>query len=160
MEKQTRGPWDIIHSPDKNSYCIFANAMQHSSSNATATGTQIWPYHKKVKGHPSLIILTNGKPRVPNAVYQDSASKLSWFWRRRFLSVFIIYGHGGHLVHGMEPFEQIGNTHSTEGPMCNLMKIAQAVPEKKTFKYYTILYINIAQGQEQITTRGQNFDYN
>ena len=39
--------------------CIFANAMQQSSSIATAIGTQIWPYHKTVKGHPSLIILTN-----------------------------------------------------------------------------------------------------
>ena len=37
--------------------CILANAMQQSSSIATATGTQ--PYHKKVKGHPSLIILIN-----------------------------------------------------------------------------------------------------
>ena len=34
--------------------CILTNAMQQSS---TATGTQIWPYHKKVKG--CLIILTN-----------------------------------------------------------------------------------------------------
>ena len=33
--------------------------MQHSSIIATATETQIWSYHKKVKGHPSLIILTN-----------------------------------------------------------------------------------------------------
>ena len=39
--------------------CIFANAMQQSSSFATATGTQIWPYHKMIKGHPSLIILIN-----------------------------------------------------------------------------------------------------
>ena len=39
--------------------CIFANAMQQSPSIARATGTQIWPYHKKVKGHPSLMILTN-----------------------------------------------------------------------------------------------------
>ena len=38
---------------------IFANAMQQSSSIATATGTQIWLYHKKVKSHPSLNILTN-----------------------------------------------------------------------------------------------------
>ena len=37
--------------------CLFANAMERSSSIATATGTQIWPYHKKVKGQPSLIIL-------------------------------------------------------------------------------------------------------
>ena len=39
--------------------CIFANAMQQFSSIATATGTQIWPYHKTTKCHPSLIILTN-----------------------------------------------------------------------------------------------------
>ena len=39
--------------------CIFVNAMQQSSSIATETRTQIWPYHKTVKGHPSLIILTN-----------------------------------------------------------------------------------------------------
>ena len=62
------------------------------------------------------------------------------------------------LFNGTEPFEQIGNTLSTEGPMYNLVKIAQAVSEK-TFKNYTILYINIAQGQEQITPRGQNFYY-
>ena len=44
---------------DHNSLtCIFANAMQYSSSIATATGTQIWPCHKKVKGNPSLVILT------------------------------------------------------------------------------------------------------
>ena len=61
---------------------------------------------------------------------------------------------------GMEPFEQIGNTLSTEGPMWNLVKISQVVSEKKTFKNYTILYVYIAHGQEQITPRGQNFDYN
>ena len=38
---------------------IFANAMQQSSSIAIANGTQIWPDHKKVKGHPCLISLTN-----------------------------------------------------------------------------------------------------
>ena len=55
--------------------CIFANAMQQSSIISTATGTQIWPYHKRVKGHPSLVILR--RPWVPDAVYQDSASKRS-----------------------------------------------------------------------------------
>ena len=35
--------------------------------------------------------------------------------------------------------------------MWNLMKICQAVSEKKTFKYYKILYMYIAQGQGQIT---------
>ena len=58
--------------------CIFANAMQQSSSIATATWTQIWPYYKKVQGPPSFIHFYKlGRPWVPNAVYQDSASKLS-----------------------------------------------------------------------------------
>ena len=63
------------------------------------------------------------------------------------------------LLNGAEPFEQIGNTISTEGPMWNLVKIAQAVSQK-TFKNYTILYMYIAEGQEQITPQGTKFDYN
>ena len=46
------------------------------------------------------------------------------------------------LFSGAEPFEQIVNTLLTEGPMWNLVKIAQAVSEKKTFKkthFYTCI---------------------
>ena len=50
-----------------------------------------------------------------------------------------------------EPFEQTDNMPSTEGPKCNLVKIGQAVSEKKTFKDYETLHMYIAQGQEQIT---------
>ena len=39
----------------------------------------------------------------------------------------------------------------TKGPMWNLVKTGQGVSEKKTFKYYEILYMYIAQGQGQIT---------
>ena len=38
------------------------------------------------------------------------------------------------LFNDAEPFEQIGNILLTEGPMWNLVKIAQAVSEKKPFK--------------------------
>ena len=63
------------------------------------------------------------------------------------------------LLNGAEPFEQILSILSTESPMWNLVKIAQAVSEKKTFKSYTILYMYIAEGQGQIDPRGQNFGY-
>ena len=43
--------------------------------------------------------------------------------------------------------------------MWNLVKIGQAVSEKKTFQDFMILYLYIAQGQEQITPGG-NFDPN
>ena len=36
-------------------------------------------------------------------------------------------GMAAILFDGAEPFEQIGNTLLTEGPMWNLVKIAQAV---------------------------------
>ena len=49
------------------------------------------------------------------------------------------------LFNCAELFEQIGNNLSTEGP-CEIVKTAQAVSEKKTFKNYTILYMYIALG--------------
>ena len=56
------------------------------------------------------------------------------------------------FFHDAEPFEQIDNLPSTEGPKCNLMKvIGQTVSEKKTFKDYEILYMYIAQGKWPIT---------
>ena len=55
------------------------------------------------------------------------------------------------LFNEAEQFEQIDNIPSTEGPKCNLLKIFQAVSEKKTYKDYEILYMFIAQGQRQIT---------
>ena len=37
-----------------------------------------------------------GRPLVP-VICADSAPRHPQFWRRRFLKVFTIYGHGGHL---------------------------------------------------------------
>ena len=44
------------------------------------------------------------------------------------------------LFNDAEWFEQTDNMPSIEGPKCNLVKIGQAVSEKKTFKDYEILY--------------------
>ena len=38
-----------------------------------------------------------GRPPVPDDLNKDSAPRHPGFWRRRFLKVFTIYGHGGHL---------------------------------------------------------------
>ena len=53
------------------------------------------------------------------------------------------------LFNDAERFEQSDNMPSTEGT--NLVKIIQAVLQKKTFKDYEIQYMYIAQGQGQIT---------
>ena len=45
------------------------------------------------------------------------------------------------LSYGVDPFEQIINIPLTEGLIWNLVKIGQAVSEKKTFKDYTLLYM-------------------
>ena len=62
-------------------------------------------------------------------------------------------GMAAILFSGAEPFDQIVNTPSKEGPMWNLVKIGQAVSEK-TFKDYAILYLYIAQGQGHIMPGG------
>ena len=64
------------------------------------------------------------------------------------------------LFNDAELLEQSVNILSTEGPMWNLVKIGQVVSEKKTFKDFMVLYLYIAQGQGQITPRGQNSDPN
>ena len=55
------------------------------------------------------------------------------------------------LFNDAEPFSKLIISSSTESPMWNLVKIGQAVSEKKKFKDYDILYMYIAQGQGQIT---------
>ena len=57
------------------------------------------------------------------------------------------------LFNGAEPFEQIVITLLIEGPMRNLVKIGQAVSEKKTFIDYMILHMYIALEHGQISPR-------
>ena len=57
------------------------------------------------------------------------------------------------LFSGVEPSDQTVNILPTEGPMWNLVKIVQEVSEKTTFEDFTTLFINITQGQGQITPR-------
>ena len=61
-----------------------------------------------------------GRPVVPDALYQDLALKLSRFWRRRYLSVFLYHiwaWLAAILFHDAELFEQIVNTPLTEDSM-------------------------------------------
>ena len=63
----------------------------------------------------------------PDSMYQDSASKLSWFWR-----TFLPYmGMVAILINGPWPFEQIFNLPSTEGSTLTLKKIGPGVSEEK-----------------------------
>ena len=44
-------------------------------------------------------------------------------------------GMAAILFNDAEPFEQIGNTLSTDCPMWNLVRIAQVVSKEKTLKW-------------------------
>ena len=50
------------------------------------------------------------------------------------------------LFKSEEPFEQIVNIPSTEGPIWNLKKMGQAVSEKKIFTDFMILYLYTSPG--------------
>ena len=139
--------------------CIFANAMQQSSSIATATWTQIWPYHKTVKGYPSLIILTNLEDLESSMLFTKIQPQSFLSTGEEAFQEFLPYmDMMSILFNCAEPFEQIGNTLSTEGPCEIWWKLLKQ--RRRHFKNYTILYMYIAQWQGQITFKGQNFDYN
>ena len=58
-------------------------------------------FHLQIKkeGQPKGHHLYNlGRTEVSSDKYQVSRQSVNWFWRR-FLKVFTIYGHGGHLDH-------------------------------------------------------------
>ena len=48
-------------------------------------------------------------------------------------------GMAAILLAGAEPFEQIVNIPSTEGPMQNMVKIGQAVPEKTFIRFHDFI---------------------
>ena len=71
--------------------------------------------------------------------------------------VFLPYmGMAVFLFNDAKPFEQSVNIPSTERTMWKLVKIGQVLSEKKMFKDFMFLYLYIAQGQGQITSRGKH----
>ena len=124
-------------------------------------GCKFWPWRLKVKRQPTTIFWTNLVNLESPMLHTKIQSQNFLGSGEENFKCFTIYVHGSHHVfNGAEPFEEIVNTLSTKGPMWNLVKIAQAISEKKTFKNNIILYMYIAKRQEQINTRIQNFNWN
>ena len=59
------------------------------------------------------------------------------------------------LFSGAEPVERIGNALSKKRP-----HVKSGENQRRHLKITHFLYMYIAQGQEKIAPRGQNFDYN
>ena len=131
---------DTIRSPDKNSYCISAKALQLLPVLPQQLGQK---FDHTIKRSKIILVLSFQQTLVDFQSFLSSD-------RRRFLSVLPYMGMAANLFSGEESFEQIVNILSTEGPMWNLVKTVQAVSEK-TFKDFTILYMYRSQGQGQIT---------
>ena len=76
---------------------VLENKMFKGFSHTNAQGSKL---DLAVKGQMSIydIYFSNfGRPPVPDDLCKDSAPRHPRFWRRRFLKVFTIYGHGSHL---------------------------------------------------------------
>ena len=122
---QTRGPWATIRSSEWNSHYISADAMQQSSSTATATRTEIWQCRKKVNYRPRIIIWTNLVDLASPMLYTKSQPQSFLGYGEEVFEAFLPYmGMAAILFNSAKPFEQIVSTASTEGPMRNLLKLA------------------------------------
>ena len=94
-------------------------------------GRQIWPCRKKVKGQFTVILLTNLVDLKSSMLY--TKIQLQSFLdsgEDEYSLLLCVLFYEAILFSDAELFEQIDNTLSTEGPMWNLVKIAQAVSEK------------------------------
>ena len=102
-----------------------------------------------------------GKHPVPDNLCKVSATRHPRFWRRRFLKVFTIYGHGGHLGQCMATILAIFHSprHACVcvcvcvcvwrgggggmGLQMNLSKTGQEAPEEKSFEILNIFPIQM-----------------
>ena len=73
---------------------------------------QIWPCRKKVKGQPTTLIWLE-LVELETAMLYTKIQPQSFLGSKK---VFLPY-MAANLFKGAEPFEQIGNTISTEGPI-------------------------------------------
>ena len=89
--------------------------FQHPHPQYKSIETQIWPCLKKIKVQPMIIIWTNLVEPESSMIYTKiQPQKLSWFWRRIFSRVLPYMVMAAILFNCAEPFEQDGNTLSTE----------------------------------------------
>ena len=82
------------------------------------------------------------RPPVPDNLCKDSATRHPWFWKRRFLKVFTIYGHGGHL--GQWTATILAIFHS---PVPGRLHIGSDAPEEKSFEILNIFSIQMHRKQ-------------
>ena len=84
-------------------------------------GTQIWPNHKKVQGHPRIIFWTNLVDTESPMLYTKIPSQGFLSSGEDFQVQFGTYMDIAAIsFKGVKPFEQIVNIHSTESPIWNL----------------------------------------
>ena len=79
-----------------------------------------------------------GRPPVPDDICKDSATRHPRLWRRRFLKVFTIHGHGGHLGQWTATILTIFHFPV---PRWLQMKFEQHCPEAPEEKSFEILNI-------------------
>ena len=112
---------------------------------------------KKIKDQPTTIIWIKLEDCVYPILYTKIQPESFLGSGEEDFYAFLPYmGMLAILFNGTEPIKQIVNILSIEGLMWNLLKIVQVV-SKKTFKNYTILYMDVVQEKGQIAPRRQIF---
>ena len=73
-----------------------------------------------------------GRPLIIDNLCEDSAPRHPWFWRRRFLKVFTICGHGGYL--GQQTKTILAIFHSPNLRRLHMKFFGSAASEEKSFE--------------------------
>ena len=121
---------------------MFADALQHSFSFATATRTEFWPCCKKGQRATQDNHFTN---LVDIAFLLEIQPQIFLSSEEENL-VFLTYmGMTAILFNSVEPFEQIDNTISTEDPMWKLVKLVKQFQRRRL--NITRFYKHIAMGK-------------
>ena len=81
--------WGHLKFSTFSPYKCMVTIQMHREANLTSLYKAQMPMYNHYFGN-------FGRPPIPDDLCKDSAPRHPWFWRR-FLKVFTIYGHGGHL---------------------------------------------------------------
>ena len=84
-----------------------------------------------------------GRPPVHDDLCKDAAPRHPLFWRKRFLNVFTIYGHGGYLGQWTPTILAIFHSPARGGSTWNLSNIGPEASEEKSFEILNIFHLRM-----------------
>ena len=84
-----------------------------------------------------------GRSSVPHNLCKDKGPGLIWLWRRRFLKVFTIYGHGSHFDQCTMLILAIFHSPAHGGSEWNLSNTGPEASEEVIWNYQHFFHTNV-----------------